>query len=172
MAPDVLCLHISEQNASIVLRRQETETAFEFFQASPTAAAVTGNRGKLIVKFPSRPRRSVPNDPLFTKSLCTYLEAMDKTPMRTAASTTTKAKVQQVEHREVPDIRYISELLGGISRALTSDIDTMAKSTEYVTKRLNDHVLWKDALNPWRRDPQWLVIRVALQTSISQWKID
>lgn len=172
MAPDVLCLHISEQNAGIVLRRQETEMALEFFQASPTAAAVTGNRGKLIVQFPSRPRRSVPNDPLFIKSLCMYLEAMDKTPMRSAASTTTKAKVQQVEHREVPDIRYISELLGGISRALTSDVDTMAKSTEYVTKRLNDHVLWKDALNPWRRDPQWLVIRVALQTSISKWKID
>lgn len=72
----------------------------------------------------------------------------------------------------MPDIRYISELLGGIARALTSDISAMASSTVYVTKRINDHVLWQTGMNPWRRDPRWLVIRVALQTTLSEWKID
>ncbi|KAF8531678.1 hypothetical protein JB92DRAFT_3307074 [Gautieria morchelliformis] len=66
----------------------------------------------------------------------------------------------------------MSELLGGITRALTPDVDAAASSTVYVTKHINDHVLWHSALNPWRRDPQWLVIHVALQTSLLEWKID
>ncbi|KAJ6607018.1 hypothetical protein B0H10DRAFT_2228330 [Mycena sp. CBHHK59/15] len=36
---------------------------------------------------------------------------------------------KQTEHRDVPDIRYISELLGGIARALTQDAEKLASET-------------------------------------------
>jgi Family of unknown function (DUF6606) len=173
MAPDIICLHITKQNAGIVLRRLKTEIALEFFQASPTAAAVSGSIGKLIIQFPSRPRLSIPSDPRLIKSFCIYLVAMDSTERPEAFPTTMKAGSRQNEYRDVPDIRYISELLGGIARALTSDVSIMAESTVYVTKRVNDHVLFGPGENqPWRRDPQWLVMRAALQTSLSEWQID
>ena len=172
MTLDVLCLLISKQNAGIILRKFDKEVTLEFFPASPTAEAVTGNSGKLIIQFPSRPRLSFPNNPLLIKSLCTYLATMDCTEMPDAVPVTIKAKSKQSECREVTDIRYISELLGGIARAVTPDADSAASSTVYVEKRINDHVLWNGGLNPWRRDPQWLILRIALQTSLSESKID
>ena len=169
--PDIICLHITKQNAGIVLRRLKTEIALEFFQASLTAADVTGTTGKLIMQFPSRPRLSIPNDSRLIKSFCAYLVAMDSTEMEDAVPKTVKAQTEQKEYRDVPDIRYIAELLGGIARVLTSDINDMASSTMYVTKRVNDHVLYENGECPWRRDPQWLILRVALQTSLAQWKV-
>ena len=124
------------------------------------------------MQFPSRPRLSIPNDPRLIKSFCAYLAAMDTTEMEDAVPKTEKAHTEQKEYRDVPDIRYIAELLGGIARALTSNVSKMASSTVYVTKRVNDHVLYDSGECPWRRDPQWLVLRVALQTSLSQWKVD
>ncbi|KAF8464761.1 hypothetical protein JB92DRAFT_3064074 [Gautieria morchelliformis] len=169
---DNLCLLISKQNTGIILRRLEAEITLEIFQASPTAAHVAGNGGKLLIQYPSRPRLSIPNNPLLIKSLSAYLATVDCTEMPEAVPTTRKAQTEQKESREVPDIRYMSELLGGIARALTPDVNATASSTVYVTKRINDHVLWHSAFNPWRRDPQWLVIRVALQTSLLERKID
>ena len=172
MEPDIICLHITKQNAGVVLRRLKTEISLEFFQASPTAAAVTGTKGKLIMQFPSRPRLSIPNDSRLITPFCAYLAAMDSTEMEDAVPETVKAQTEQKEYRDVPDIRYIAELLGGIARALTSDVNGMASSTVYVTKRVNDHVLYESGECPWRRDPQWLILRVALQTSLAQWKVD
>ncbi|KAJ7035592.1 hypothetical protein C8F04DRAFT_1258798 [Mycena alexandri] len=86
---------------------------------------------------------------------------------------TRKAGQEQVETRDVADIRYISELFGAIARNLTpvESASHIASSTIYVTKRVNDHVLWKDALLPWRRWPKWLIVRVALQTTLAEWKV-
>ncbi|KAF8586884.1 hypothetical protein K439DRAFT_1552162 [Ramaria rubella] len=172
---DVLCFHISKQNAGLILRKSTTEILLEFFQASPTAAAVTGNDGKLIIQFPARPRLSIPVDLHATEALCSYLVYMDRMEMEDALPVMQQAGSKQNEHCEVADIRYISELLGGIARALTaqySDIAATASNTFYVTKRINDHALWRDAFKPWRRDPQWLVVRVALQTTLLEWDID
>ena len=124
------------------------------------------------MQFPSRPRLSIPISPYSIKSLCAYLVAMDCTLLPHATPSSKKAGAKHRESREVPDIRYISEILGGIATVLTDDLDTVASSTVYVGKRINDHVLWDSALNPWRRDPQWLLIRVALQTSLKGWDID
>jgi hypothetical protein len=92
--------------------------------------------------------------------------------MPDAMHVTQKAKSTQVEVREVADIRYISELLGGIARACTEDAEQVAGTTTYVTKRIDDHVLWKSCLLPWRRAPHWTIVRVVLQTSLKEWEID
>ena len=77
-----------------------------------------------------------------------------------------------MEVREVADIRYISELLGGIARACTGeDAEQVAGSTVYVTKRIGDHVLWKNTLIPWRRAPFWTIARVVLQVTLKEFKI-
>ncbi|KAJ7221940.1 hypothetical protein C8J57DRAFT_1593700 [Mycena rebaudengoi] len=168
----VLCLHVSAQNAGIILRRTRIYMTLEFFMASPKAEFVTGTKGKLAIQFPHGPRLSLPFDERIVKSLAALLAVLEVTEMSDAVPKTKKARNEQGERREVTDIRYISELLGGIARSLTPDTETLASSTVYVTKRINDHVLWKKALLPWRRSPKWLVIRVALQTTLKQWGVN
>ncbi|KAJ7483159.1 hypothetical protein FB451DRAFT_1028934 [Mycena latifolia] len=171
---DVLCMHIVAQNAGVILRRRKADLAVEFFQASPSAASVTGTKGKLIIQYPSRPRLSLPIHTAFVTSLSALLADLDCTDMPDAIPKTQKAGSVQSELRDVRDIRYISELLGGIARGLTP-IATAAEitsSTVYATKRINDHVLWQAALLPWHRAPKWLIARVALQTTLAQWKIE
>ena len=92
--------------------------------------------------------------------------------MADAIPVTQKAGKKQPEIREVADFRYVSELLGGIVRAFTDDARGVAATTTYVTKRIDDHVLWDNCLLPWRRCPYWLIIRVTLQTTLKEWKID
>ncbi|KAJ7132331.1 hypothetical protein C8R44DRAFT_611840 [Mycena epipterygia] len=170
---DVLCLHIACQNAGVILRRRETCLSLEFFQASPSAALVTGTTGKLIIQYPSRPRLSLPLSTTFIKSLSALLADLGCTEMADSLPKTVKAGSEHVEYRDVGDIRYISELLGGIARGLApvASAAQVASSTVYTTKRINDHVLWKSAFLPWRRSPKWLIIRVALQTTIEEWGI-
>ncbi|KAF8531679.1 hypothetical protein JB92DRAFT_3138777 [Gautieria morchelliformis] len=88
---DNVCLLISEQNAGIILRKLEFEITLEIFQASAMAAHVTGNGGKLLIQYPSRPRLSIPSNPLLIESLSTYLATMDCTEMPEAVPTTRKA---------------------------------------------------------------------------------
>ena len=67
------------------------------------------------------------------------------------------------EDRDTADPKYITQLLTEILRGLGS-----GESAEVprVCKRIADDVLWSDARLPWRRSPLWLVIRVALQTTL------
>ncbi|KAJ6485692.1 hypothetical protein C8R45DRAFT_997523 [Mycena sanguinolenta] len=170
---DVLCFHIHSQNAGIILRRGEDKILVEFFQVSPSAALVTGTKGKLVIQYPVSPRLSIPPDAACIESFSALLADLACTPMPDSVPKTVKAGKKQDESRDVPDIRYISELVGGIARALTpvESIDRIASSTVYVTKRINDHVLWKSALLPWRRSPKWLLIRVVLQTTLAGWNL-
>ena len=144
----------------------------EFFQASPTDAAVTSTAGKLIIQFPSRPRLSFPTDPSAIRSLSALLADLNSTVKEDAIPVTKKAGNKQPEIREVADFRYVSELLGGIVRGFTEDAEGVAATTTYVTKRIDDHVLWDRCRLPWRRCPYWLIIRVALQTTLEEWKMD
>ncbi|KAF8166619.1 hypothetical protein K438DRAFT_1857045 [Mycena galopus ATCC 62051] len=166
---DVLCFHVRWQNAGVVLRRGDADISVEFFQLSLRTALVTGTKGKLVVQYPFGPRRSIPLDPACIRSFSALLADLDRTSMPDSLPKTVKAGKKQDESREVSDIRYISELIGGIARALTpvESVERIASSTVYVTKRINDHVLGKSALHPWRRSPKWLLVRVALQTTLA-----
>ncbi|KAJ7777437.1 hypothetical protein B0H16DRAFT_1407125 [Mycena metata] len=170
---DVSCFHIVSQNAGVILRHNGDKGIFvEFFQASPSAALVTGTQGKLVIRYPSRPRLLIPLDTACVRSISALLADLSSTETD-AMPTTRKAGQEQVELRDVADIRYISELFGAIARNLTpaDSASHIASSTVYATKRVNDHVLWKDALLPWRRSPKWLIVRVALQTTLAEWKV-
>ncbi|KAJ7272609.1 hypothetical protein B0H12DRAFT_1007977 [Mycena haematopus] len=170
---DVLCFHIHSQNAGVILRRREDKILVEFFQASPSPALVTGTKGKLGIKYPVGPRRSIPLDATCIESFSAMLADLACTPMPDSIPKTVKAGRKHDETRDVSDIRYMSELVGGIARALTpaESIGEIASSTIYVTKRVNDHVLWESALHPWRRSPKWLLIRVVLQTTLAGWTL-
>lgn len=156
------------------MRESDGETImFEIFQASPPAAKVTSTIGKLVMTFPSMPRLSLPKNAQCITSFCRVLAWLDRTKIDDATAKSKKAGREVNEHREVSDIHYVSQMLGGIlATATTSNLDDTESTTVYVTKRINDHVLWSSADLPWRRMPEWLILRVALQTSLQIFGID
>ena len=170
---DVLALHIATQNAGVIIRKPiMSHMTLEFFQASPTAAAVASTAGKLTIQFPSRPRLSFPTDPSAIRSFSALLVDLNSTEMPDAIPDAKKAGNKQPEIREAVDFSYVSGLLGGIVRAFTEGAEGVAAMMTYVTKRIDDHVLWDICLLPWRRCPQWLIIRVTLQTTVKEWKMN
>ena len=78
-----------------------------------------------------------------------------------SAPTTVKAGSEVVEVRDPAHPRYITKLLTGILRGMGRPAQT-----HRISKRIADDVVWRNAYLPWRRSPMWLIIRVALQTSL------
>ncbi|KAG1894556.1 uncharacterized protein F5891DRAFT_1152294 [Suillus fuscotomentosus] len=162
---DVLVYMIRAQNAAVVIRRLESETIFESFEVSPDPTAVVGAKGKLICSYPG-PAITVPDmnidNATFPAELANFLVHMDQDVLD-AAATRKKAKSIVLEERDTTHPRYITELLTGILRGLGSIADVPR-----IRKRIGDDVLWDSAKLPWRRSPLWLVIRVALQTTLER----
>jgi hypothetical protein len=56
---------------------------------------------------------------------------------------------------------------------MSPDPERTYATTTFITKRINDHALCdKEAEAAWRRSPMWLVIRVALQTTLHDLNMD
>ncbi|KAG2119627.1 uncharacterized protein F5147DRAFT_795623 [Suillus discolor] len=164
-AKDVLVYMIRAQNAAVVMRKLESETIFESFEVSPDPTAVMGAKGKLICSYPG-PAIRVPDmnvdNATFPAELANFLVHMDQDVLD-AAATRTKANCTVLEERDTTHPRYITELLTGILRGLGSIADIPR-----IRKRIGDDVLWDSVKLPWRRSPLWLVIRVALQTTLER----
>ncbi|KAJ7623634.1 hypothetical protein FB45DRAFT_1089387 [Roridomyces roridus] len=137
----VICLHVSSQNAGVVLRRVHDTITFEYFQASPKSATVTKTKGKVISQFPARGRLALPFNASVIRLLSATLAELDAKRFTDASAAFTKAGATQIDEKEVSDIRYVSEMLGGIARAFTEDPEDLAEQTVYVTKRLGDQSL-------------------------------
>lgn len=158
---DVIAVHVTAQNAGLVLTRTGDSVVFTSFEAAPTSEAVTGTLGKLIISYPG-PAIAVPWSTVTNFEFVTHLgglvEQLKRDVLRAAAETGTKAGETVAEERESANPRFVTELLTGILRGVGSVV-----TVERFTKRVGDEVLWDDAKVPWRRSSTWLVVRVALR---------
>lgn len=161
---DVLALHIRAQNAGLIIRRLPNEVSFEVFEVSPKNQVVMSTSGKLRCSYPESavalPTQTFLNK-FFLMEISSFLTQMDVDRIDEVTPKTKKAGEHVVETRDTTDPRYISELLIAILGGLGHPIEI-----QRITKRVADEVLWLDAAKPWRRAPLWLVIRVALQTTL------
>ena len=133
------------------------------FEVLPKSKDVTSATGKLLCSYPGPAVQVSPDlfsNECFLQELASFLVQMDVDVLDSTA-TAVKAGSTVREVRESAHPKYISELLVGILRGFGQPA-----SVDRITKRIADEVLWKDAYKPWRRSPLWLVIRVALQTSL------
>ena len=165
MLADVLSYFIRAQNAAVIFRNFSNETLAESFEVSPCAKAVMSARGKLVCSYPG-PAIVVPNkafgDSLFASELAHFLYQMNEDTLD-AAPLIHKAGSTVAEDRDTVHPRYITELLTGILRGVGSPVDV-----QRITKRIGDDVVWNSSRLPWRRSPLWLVIRVAIQTTLKR----
>lgn len=161
----MLALHIRAQNAAVIVRKGAHETSFEVFEASSSNAAVYSTPGKLVINYPG-PAVSVPNSLVstsgFRENTALFLSSMD-VDILDSAPTTKKAGSTVEEVRDTTDPKYISELFIGILHGCPGSANSDVRR---VTKHIADEVMWHDSFKPWRRLPLWLVLRVALQTTL------
>ena len=136
---------------------------FEVFEVLPPNTDVMKAEGKLLCSYPG-PAIQVPTntfmDEHFIQELSSFLVQMD-VDVLDSTPTTVKAGSVVHEFRDTAHPRYISGLLTGILRGFGQPAPV-----DRITKRIGDEVLWHNALKPWRRSPLWLVLRVALQSSL------
>jgi hypothetical protein len=122
-------------------------------------------QGKLICSYPG-PAIEIPNavfeDEGFRSELVNFLVHMNHDVLD-AAPTSRKAQSTVLETRDTTHPRYITELLTGILRSVGHPADIVR-----ITKRVGDDVVWNNSKLPWRRSSLWLLIRVAIQTSLDR----
>lgn len=159
-----MALHIRAQNAAVIIRRRSNTTVFEAFEVQAPTVDVMATPGKLVQSYPGpvvELPNSIANDPDFTLEMSSILTQMDTETLEGARPTTVKAGSEVDEDRESANPNYFIQLLFGILRGMGEDANP-----ERIVKRTADEVLWKDAARPWRRSSIWLIIRVAVQTSL------
>ena len=137
---------------------------FEASELSPTNEAITSTKGRLRRCFPG-PAIAVANERLEDVELRSVLAAMltklDAEPPKDAQPVVHKARSVVSETRDTCHPMFVTEMLSGMLRAIGKEINV-----HRFYKHTRDEVLWKDTLNPWRRSPLWLLLRVAMQTSL------
>ena len=117
-------------------------------------------QGKLICSYPG-PAIEIPNlvfdDKDFRSELVNFLVHMNHDDLDALRQPSV------FEHTVHP--RYITELLTGILRSVGRPADITR-----ISKRVGDDVVWdvSKVLPPWRRSSLWLLIRVALQTTLDR----
>jgi hypothetical protein len=65
-------------------------------------------------------------------------------------------------HKDTVHPQFATEWLPGILRGIGSPLNVSR-----IDKRTRDDVLWGGGLEPWRRSPRWILLRVAMQTTKS-----
>ncbi|ORY62516.1 uncharacterized protein BCR38DRAFT_467122 [Pseudomassariella vexata] len=162
---DFLILHVSMQNAGLIIRRCKDESfgdglLFEMFEASPKREDVLAAKSALQWDFPGV-AVVVPlvvfMDDLFLENLATFLEQCSTESTKPFSDVAFKAGSDVWEYRGTSDPSLITSFLTALLEANGRRV-----SPTLLRKRVKDDVCWSNADIPWRRLPLWLVLRVGI----------
>jgi hypothetical protein len=160
-----MVLNISAQNAGLILRRKGENFLFESWEVSPRTADVIGTTGRLICQYPG-PVIAVDakkvKDPSFLDNLASFLESMDVHIQNEAMPVSKKAGLEPVETRDTASPVFITEMLTGILHGIGQEVDNVTR----FQKKIRDDVIYGNDKDPWRRSPLYLVLRVAMQSTL------
>jgi hypothetical protein len=160
-----MVLNISAQNAGLILRRKGENFLFESWEVSPRTADVIGTTGRLICQYPG-PVITVDakkvKDPSFLDNLASFLESMDVHSQNEAMPVSKKAGHKPVETRDTASPVFITAMLTGILRGIGQEVDNATR----FQKNIRDDVIYGHGKDPWRRSPLYLVLRVAMQSTL------
>ncbi|KAF3267413.1 hypothetical protein TWF217_000476 [Orbilia oligospora] len=165
---DAFGVHIVEQNAGITFRRIGNSLQLETFEVSTPQNVPVACKGRLQCNYPG-PTTIIPweiaEDSSFLDQMSEFLHHMTSEQFTSETlSKSRKGGNTLNETRSSPSPEYIISLFTGMMRAVGKEIRPDA---QVITKSIRDECNWNNADLPWRRSGMWLVIRVALQTTIS-----
>ena len=161
---DSLPLRVREQNAALILRRTSVGIQFDCFEASPHPRDVMTTNGALIWPIPTDSVTVTwgkASNSTFRTQLAKFLDdaCIESIPSMIPESYKAGAFVPEI--RDTANPKLVLQMVMNVLAAY----GWREKNENPTIKRVRDDVLWKSALRPWRRNPLWLVIRAALQTS-------
>ncbi|KAJ7107963.1 hypothetical protein C8R44DRAFT_857948 [Mycena epipterygia] len=165
---DTLVIPIAAQNSAVILRKKSEHTIVECFEVDPPNSEIMATTGRLVCVYPHA-AVSVPNitfkDSAFLRELASFLANMAVDVLPDSEAFACKAGIRVEEFRDSASGHYIVHLLPAILRGYAG---TFPADVHRTRKRVRNEILWDKALAPWRRNPIWLVIRVAIQSTLGQ----
>ena len=153
-----LPLEIKKQNAGILISRCANNLNFEFFELSPTNEAAM-QLGRLVRTFPGHvskiPVSKMTSD--LQKSLAGTIAKMTTQAAPGFQPRVRKGGETLDEDRDTTHPGLVTDFLMNIITAIgdTTNVQRISKNTR-------EETLWNDCLQPWRRSPLWLLLRVSL----------
>ncbi|KAI0172821.1 hypothetical protein GGR52DRAFT_591328 [Hypoxylon sp. FL1284] len=167
-ADQVLILHVVEQNAAVLIRREDSDNEpyvlFESFETSAASTDILAAGSALQWDFPGRSARlplATFNDEPFRECLAAFLEQASMESLYNLQASASKANVSVTEVRDTTDPALITQMLMPLLEAMGSCFEAPV-----LRKRVRDEVNLVDENLPWRRLPFWLVLRVASQRQL------
>ncbi|KAI1211128.1 uncharacterized protein F4807DRAFT_25762 [Annulohypoxylon truncatum] len=161
----MLILHVVEQNAALIIRREVFEgqdhVIFEAFEASATSEQVLAADQAMQWDFPGRSAQvplSVFFDQAFQDTLAGFLEQACIESLHSLQAHAKKTGVSITEARDTTNPALITQLLIPLLEAMGDHFQA-----PILRKRVRDDVNIVKGNLPWRRLPFWLVLRVASQ---------
>ncbi|CZS96689.1 hypothetical protein WAI453_010110 [Rhynchosporium graminicola] len=156
---DAVALHLTHQNAGLILRKQRDTYSVETFELYASYTATNSTIGRLIRRFPG-PVIAVSNEQVkddnFRQHFIRCLGSLDSDNLDEALS------IGQGSITDSVHPQFATEWLPGLLRGIGSPLNVSR-----VYKRTRDEVIWAEGSSePWHRSPRWLLLRVATQTSI------
>ncbi|KAI0202605.1 hypothetical protein F4808DRAFT_468261 [Astrocystis sublimbata] len=161
----VLILHVKQQNAGLLIRRENDANGerviFETFEASATSSSVLAAGSTMTWDFPGRSayisleyfmRES------FQKCLATFLEQASMETIHYLQASAKKAGATVGEIRDTTDPALVTQMLMSLLEAIGGHYQADA-----LRKRIRDDTNVSSDTIPWRRLPFWLILRVATQ---------
>ena len=156
-----LILHITEQNAGLVIQKGKDRIVFEAFEASALSDKVLAAPNALVRVFSGSAVAVAEADfsrPSFQQSLASLLEQASSESIKEFSAHTNKAGSSTIESRDTVDPALITEMLITVLEAYGKRVNIST-----ISKRVRDDVCWAPGgLHPWRRSPMWLIVRVGL----------
>ncbi|EJT69972.1 hypothetical protein GGTG_12149 [Gaeumannomyces tritici R3-111a-1] len=156
-----VALHISSQNAGVIVSRQEDSVHFEVFELCPENQTVMASPGRLRRQFPDVSCRVPLNkfcDAGFRANIAFSLATLSQQSPPGIRPRVKKASQTHAEDRDTVDPMWVTEWL--ISGVLGPDCEIVGGQGFW--KNVRDVVLWNNSFMPWRRSPTWLLARVAM----------
>ncbi|KAI1425632.1 hypothetical protein F5Y12DRAFT_795814 [Xylaria sp. FL1777] len=164
----MLILYLNEQNAGLLIRRDEMGhdkyVIFESFEASASASSVLAAGHAMQWDFPGRSARISLNEfaeESFQQSLALFLEQASMESLYSLQASARKAGVSVGEIRDTTDPALITQMLMSLLEAVGSHYQAPV-----LRKRIRDDVNLGNSNVPWRRLPFWLILRVAVQRQL------
>ncbi|KAI9048432.1 hypothetical protein LZ554_007268 [Drepanopeziza brunnea f. sp. 'monogermtubi'] len=157
----IIPLHISAQNAALIISKVDESVHLEAFELSPPNQAVNTVKGRLRRAFPGPAiamDREIFNQPSLQATISQTLAKMSSQSAVGTKPQAKKAGQMHDEDRDTTHPKMVTELFVGFLRSLGAPA-----TVTRLWKNTREEVLWHNSFAPWRRSPLWLLIRVAMQ---------
>ncbi|KAL0573927.1 hypothetical protein V5O48_008024 [Marasmius crinis-equi] len=164
-----IAFFIRAQNAGVIFRKTDDNIVAELFEVAPPAHEVLAATGKLVRSFPG-PAVQAPSDPFenpaqhFNAELANFLVEMNNDLYGEEDRERRTSLNVRDRGDETTDPKYITSLLTGILRGMSGE----AADVKRINKRFGDEIYGGGRVPAWRRSSAYLVLRVAMQTTLMQ----